>query len=138
MFSDMTFQETRALATVLQCHNVSPGQCLFKEGAPGLFLALVLSGKVEIDKAGSDGNRLVGFAGPGKAVGEMALIDDEARSATCTAVEPTHIAVLSRKEYEQLASMHPALALKLMTRLAKQVSQRLRATTGQLVDRLDA
>ena len=137
LFSDLSFQEARTLAGVVQCFAGSPGQCLFEEGAPGLFLALILSGKVEIDKARGDAQRIVGFAGLGKAVGEMALIDGETRSASCTMIEDTQLAVLQRTAYEQLAKAHPALALKLMTRLAKQVSQRLRATTGQLVDKLD-
>jgi CRP-like cAMP-binding protein len=57
--------------------NFTPGVRLFKEGDDGDVAYLIKSGKVKITMTGGDGQqKVVGLAGPGSIVGEMALIDN--------------------------------------------------------------
>jgi len=113
------------------------GAIIFQEGDSEAYLALILTGKVEVRKSDSKHkDKPIGYIGPGKTVGEMSLLDGEPRSATVVANEDSYLLVLGAEEYNLLAERHPALALKIATRIAKSLSQRLRQTSGRLIDKL--
>ena len=77
--------------------NFNVGARLFKEGDAGDVAYLIKSGKVKITKTGEDGQqKVVGLVGSGGIVGEMALIDDQARIATVEAMEDTTVLVISQ------------------------------------------
>lgn len=137
LFNPLTGSETLALARHLRVHHVAPGAWIFREGDAGDFLGVILDGHVEILKSDDSGqSHLIADARSGKTVGEMALIDGERRSASCRCVASTELAILARKDYEKLVESAPALAYKLVLRLARLMSQRLRQTTGHMLDHL--
>lgn len=137
LFADLEIRELEALAGNMLLASVHAGDIVFQEGDPGHFLALVLEGKVEIIKeTDNHDSRKLGIATPGKTVGEMALIDGEHRSATCRSTTDSELALLTAPHFHSLTQKTPLLGFKIMARLAKMVSQRLRQTTGQLIDRL--
>jgi CRP-like cAMP-binding protein len=74
--------------------------------------------------------------GPGRAFGEMSVIDAEPRSATLVAREPGLLMVLTGESFASLSDEHPRVALNLLQRMARSLSQRLRQTSGQLADYL--
>lgn len=118
---------------------IPAGRTLFKEGDHDAFLGLVISGYLEIVKHDSAEHALVvGRVGRGKIVGEMSLLDGNARSATAVAAEPTTLMILSKQAFDQLASEHPSIALQLTMTIATAIAQLLRQTTGALVEHLGA
>ena len=77
--------------------NFGTGVRLFKEGDAGDVAYLINSGKVKVTKTGGDGQqKVVGLVGSGGIVGEMALIDNQARVATVEAMEDTTVLVISQ------------------------------------------
>lgn len=66
---------------------------------------------------------------PGSTVGEMGLLDGQARSATCTACSAMRCAVLTRESLLSLSARHPEIAVKLMFVIALSVTVRLRDAT---------
>lgn len=137
LFADLDVREARLLAGHMLLYGAHKGATIFKEGDPGSFLCLILEGKTVITKQGDDGNEhTIGIAGPGKTIGEMALIDGEPRSASCTCQTDVEVALLSKNQFDKLVQSAPLLGYKLMARLAKLLSQRLRQTTGLLVDHI--
>ena len=58
--------------------------------------------------------------------GEVALLDQEARSATVEADEDLVCYVLTRSSFEKLTADHSAIAIKLLTNLGRELSGRLR------------
>ncbi|MCP4722502.1 MAG: cyclic nucleotide-binding domain-containing protein, partial [Desulfobacteraceae bacterium] len=66
--------------------------------------------------------------------GEMALIDGEPRSATGIAAEETIIFFMEEKALMKLAEDEPKLGVQLLWKISKLISQRLRQTTGMLID----
>jgi CRP/FNR family cyclic AMP-dependent transcriptional regulator len=96
------------------------GDTIFREGDNALDLFVVKSGQVRIQI----GNRTVTELAPDTIFGEMALIDDEPRSATAIAVTDVELVAVSEKQFLFLVSQTPYFALKVMRVLA----QRLRAT----------
>ena len=69
--------------------------------------------------------RLITFS-PGTVFGEMALLDQEARSATVEADEDLVCYVLDRASFEQLTRQNPAIAIKLLTNLGRELASHLR------------
>ncbi len=74
---------------------------------------------------------------PGRSLGEMSMIDGEARFATCVAVEPTLVAVLDRENLARIIVEQPLLGAKILMELVLMLSQRLRATSSRLMELLD-
>jgi CRP-like cAMP-binding protein len=135
LFSSLPWDEVQVLANYLQGYRIASGTIIFREGEAGSFMCLLVQGEVEIYKADTGGwlRELVTIK-RGSTIGEMSLIDYEPRSATCIAKEDSLVLILSRQNYESILKEHPAVAVQLVCRIAKLLSQRLRAQNGQMVD----
>ena len=64
----------------------------------------------------------------------MALIDGQPRSASARAARDSTLMVLSAEGLQNMNNDQPRLAFRLAMKLARDLSVRLRATSGQLVD----
>jgi CRP/FNR family transcriptional regulator, cyclic AMP receptor protein len=96
------------------------GSVIFREGDEARELFVIKSGQVRIQI----GNKTITELAPDSIFGEMALIDNEPRSATAVAVTDVELVPVSEKQFLFLVSQTPYFALKVMRVLA----QRLRAT----------
>lgn len=135
MFADLSWPELKAISAYMRAYRVSPGAEIFSEGDAGDYFGLVLDGRIEVFKQDQNENRqLVGSIAAGKTFGEMALLDGERRSASCVAPVETTLVVLNRGNFDKLLHETPALGVKLLHKLARVLSQRLRVASGQLVD----
>ncbi len=103
LFEGLPPEDLRRIAEVGEERHASAGETLFREGDEGDAFYAVISGSVEIFRARSDGGeeRLAIRRG-GDAFGEMALLDDAARSATARAKEDARLFVLERGPFRSL------------------------------------
>jgi CRP-like cAMP-binding protein len=132
---DFDFRQIEGITKYMTAFSACGGQTLLSEGSDGSFMAIVLSGCVDIVKKDSTGvQKLIARLGPGKVIGEMGMIDGGKRSATATASTNTSVLVLSRNAFENMKQEKPRLALQVMTSLAKIESHRLRQTSGKLIE----
>ena len=110
---------------------------IVREGGHEVYLCLLVDGKVRVEK---EGDRRVakslGSVGPGKTFGEMSLIDGEPRSASIIAEEAATLLVLTGDDFQSLSVEVPRLAIKILLKISKVMSQRLRQTTGALLNHL--
>jgi CRP-like cAMP-binding protein len=137
LLSDLSGREPEMLSDHLQAYAADPGCVIFREGEPGRFMCLLVSGRVTTYKESDIEHRAeVASESRGRSIGEMALIDGEPRSATCIATEPSVLLLLSQADFRRLGEERPALALKLLLRITRLMSRRLRLTSGRLVDYL--
>ena len=90
--------------------TLEAGECLFHEGEPGNCAYVLESGQMEVS-TGRDGARVVlATVGPGALLGEMALINNQPRMATLTAIEPTRLVMITRDYLsERLETADPML-----------------------------
>lgn len=138
MFKDMEWAQIEALANYIQLYHANPNTVLFREGDRGDFMCVVLEGKLEVRK--EDAQRVIKTVStvlPGRSLGEMTMVDGEPRSATAVAVEESSLAVLTQENFKLIMHDRPALAVKLLYKIAQLISQRLRQTSGLLVDHLE-
>ena len=103
---------------------LSAGQTLFKEGEQGDLMYVLISGTAEIIVH----NRVVETGEAGIIVGEMAMIDDGARSATVVAKSDCRLFPIDRKRFNFLVQQTPNFALYIMRVMA----DRLRKTDDYL------
>jgi CRP/FNR family transcriptional regulator, cyclic AMP receptor protein len=96
------------------------GTTIFREGEEAHELFVIKSGEVRIQI----GNRTVSELSADHIFGEMALIDNQPRSASAIAVTDVELVPVSEKQFLFLVGQTPYFALKVMRVLA----QRLRAT----------
>jgi len=104
--------------------SFTPGQYIFKAGDRGDAMYVVLEGEVEI----LVGSTIVEIAGTGSIVGEMALIDDEPRSATVVAKTHCRLVPVDQGQFQYMVSEGPFFALQVM----KVMADRLRKTNAKL------
>ena len=105
----------------IDAHQIEAGSVIFREGEAADRLFVIKSGEVRIQI----GNRTITELSAGDIFGEMALIDNELRSATAVAMTDVELVPVSEKQFLFLVSQTPYFALKVMRVLAR----RLRATT---------
>jgi CRP-like cAMP-binding protein len=99
---------------------IKAGSVIFREGDEAHELFVIKSGQVRIQL----GNRTLAELSANDVFGEMALIDNEPRSATALAVTDVELVAVSEKQFLFLVGQTPYFALKVIRVLA----QRLRVT----------
>ena len=101
----------------VETRNVRAGDVIFREGQPADELFVIKSGHVRIQV----GNRAIAELAADNIFGEMALIDNEPRSATAIAVTDVELVPISEKQFLFLVSQTPYFALKVMRTLAQRL-----------------
>ena len=138
MFSSLSHHEVEILSEYIRGYRVKEGATIFEEGSKGLFMCILVEGRVEIFRdTVDDGRKKVAKVRPGKSMGEMSLLDGLPHSATSIASENCILLLLTKMNFEKLAEEHPVLYSKLLSQVARLMSLRLRQTTGILLDYLD-
>ncbi|UCF09632.1 MAG: cyclic nucleotide-binding domain-containing protein [Candidatus Bipolaricaulota bacterium] len=112
------------------------GEVLFSEGSRGEEIYIVKKGKVRIDlKLGrkEDDCATVHRIRSGLVFGELALVDQRARSASATCEGPCEILYLSCKQLVELFERNNRIGYVVLGNLARLMATRLRKTNLQLV-----
>ncbi len=130
--------EVLLLAHFMDVYRAEPGVEIIREGDGGDFMLMLIEGKIEVHKRDRwNTPQLLAVVEAGRTLGEMSMIDGEARFATCIAVEPTLIAVLDRENLARIIVEQPLLGAKILMELVLMLSQRLRMTSQRLLGLLD-
>jgi CRP-like cAMP-binding protein len=94
---------------------------LIKEGTVGLGMFVITSGRVEVYKGEGENRITLTVLESGSIVGEMALIDDQFRSANVRALEPTDCLLVSRDAFNTLIRQEPEIAMAIMVVLGERI-----------------
>jgi CRP-like cAMP-binding protein len=138
LFNDLEWLEIEALSNYMQAYRADRNVTLFREGESGDYMCLILKGQVDIYKeARNTEDKIVSSVDGGKTLGEMSMVDGEPRSATAVTAEETTLAILTRANFNRLIQDKPALGVKVLMKVARLLSQRLRRTSGILIDYLE-
>jgi len=96
---------------------------IMKEGEAGVFMYVVLSGRVAI----SIKSKIVEWVGPGGVFGEMALVDQSPRAATATAETDCDLLSINRGDFLTMVKTNPVFVVSLL----KAAADRLRDMTSR-------
>jgi CRP/FNR family transcriptional regulator, cyclic AMP receptor protein len=139
LFSALDEEETRRLGAFMYVYDAPPGITVISEGEAGDFMALMMSGMVDVLRRNRYNfpSRLA-VAHAGHALGEMSMFDGEPRFASCVTLEQSRIAVLTRDSILLVLQEEPKLGNKILLKLVQLLSERLRQTSAKLVSYLEA
>jgi len=90
---------------------------LTREGASASEFFVILDGGIRIDRGGQHLRDL----GPGDYLGELALLTKGPRTATATAIGPTRLLVLTRREFNELLQDYPKIQSAVLRTMAERV-----------------
>jgi len=96
---------------------VAAGEYIFREGEVAKVMYLIIEGEVDLLL----GEAVVETAGQASFIGEMALIDDEARSASARARSDCRVFPIDEARFNLLVKETPFFALQLMKTLARRL-----------------
>ncbi len=110
------------------------GDIVIKEGDTDRSLFMISKGtaSVKVSLAGQAREKRLASFSPGAVFGEVALLDEEPRSATVTADEELVCYVLDEARFRALTREHPSVAIKLLTNLSRELSRRLRKANAMI------
>ena len=130
LFGGLLAEELQALEQTAQLVGYKARQTIFTEGSPGDGLYVVDTGLVQISAlVHEQERRVLARIAPGDFFGEMAVLDNEARSATAIAEQDTTVYFITRQDLLNLLNRSPLLATSLM----REFSRRMREINRQYV-----
>ncbi len=129
VFSMLERRDLERIADVAVPRSFGPGQVVFREGDASDTCYVVQEGHARAVRAHGDGRTItLASFGPGDFFGELAMFDDERRSATVEAIEPTSVVGVLGPDMRRLMVEHPQISARLVIALA----QRLRESNERL------
>jgi len=128
-FEALDRADLERIAEVAVPRSFDPGQLVFREGDDSDTCYIVRDGQARAIRSHTDGRTItLASFGPGDIFGELAMFEDERRSATIEAIEPTTVVGVLGGDMRRLMSEHPGIAMRLAVALAG----RLRETNERL------
>jgi CRP-like cAMP-binding protein len=129
IFSELTDEDIVSLSRVAIRKHYAKDAVIFFENEEGDFFFMILDGRIKVTILGDDGREVIlSLLGAGDFFGEMALLDNEPRSATAIAVEDSELLSLHRTDFQSVLSDKTSIATSLMRIL----SGRLRKANHQI------
>jgi len=123
--------ELEALLEFGVTRRYTPRQVLFEEGDEGDSMMIVLSGRLKVSVMSLSGKEtLLDYIDKGNIVGEVAMLDGGPRAATITAIEPSEVMILHRRDLLPWLGRHTGAALNIIQTLCR----RLRNTNALVQD----
>jgi CRP-like cAMP-binding protein len=129
VFSALGEDELARVAEVAVPRRFASGEIVFREGDESSTCYIVRSGHARAVREHTDGRTItLATFGPGDIFGELAMFDDERRSATIEAIDQTEAIAILAGDVRRLLREHPDIAVKLL----RSIVQRLRHTNERL------
>ena len=85
-----------------------------REGDAGKFMYIVLSGRIAV----FINNAVVGHAGPGGMIGEIALVDGSGRAVSALAETDSTLLPVSREDFQKMVESNPRFAVTMLRSVA--------------------
>jgi CRP/FNR family transcriptional regulator, cyclic AMP receptor protein len=128
-FAELGPQELAAVAAVAMPRSFASGETVFREGDSSDTCYVVRDGRARATREHADGRQItLATFGPGDIFGELAMFDDERRSATVEAIEDLEVLAVLGGDMRRLMREHAEIAVKLAVALVR----RLRAANERL------
>lgn len=130
VFSTLEREDLERVSRLAVPRSFEPGQVVFREGDASDTCYVVRTGSARAVREHPDGRTItLATFGPGDIFGELAMFEDELRSATVEAVQPTEVVAVLGPDMRRLMVEHPEISIRLVVALGR----RLRETNDRLV-----
>lgn len=103
LFAPLDAPTLESIARSLVSVEAPPGTAVITQGEVGDRFYIVADGAIRVERGG----RAVATLRRGQSFGEVALLHDSLRNATCVAVEPSHLFALEKDDFLEAVTGHP-------------------------------
>ena len=129
IFSELTDGDITSLSRLASRRRYPKDTVVFFENEEGDSFFMILEGRIKVTILGDDGREVIlSMLGAGDFFGEMALLDNEPRSATAIAVEETELLSLHRTDFQTVLTDNRSITVALI----KVLTSRLRRANHQI------
>lgn len=126
-FKNIDTKYFKLLIKLIHNRVYSPNEYIFMQNDPGIGLYLILKGEVSITYETDDGERYdLANLSEGDFFGELALLDEDKRSASAIAMKETQIAVIFKPDLDEFIDAHPREGIKILRGISQILATRLR------------
>ena len=129
LFAELDDRELASIANVAKTRRYAKDDVIFHADESGDVFCLIKEGQVKVTMISPEGKEIIlSLLGPGEFFGEMALLDDEPRSATVVATEALELVTIWRSDFLQILGENFTITKKVLAEL----SQRLRNASNRI------
>jgi CRP/FNR family cyclic AMP-dependent transcriptional regulator len=122
LFSGLQRDELNKFAELTRERAYPKGSVILFQDDPGDSLFVLRQGRVKVVLIGEDGREVIlGVLEPGAHFGELALIDDQPRSAHVIAMDDAQLLILRREDFRRRVEANPSVAWALLTELSRRL-----------------
>jgi len=122
LFQGLSTEELSALASSSSSRSFPKNTVVIHENDPADSLFIIESGKVKVYCSDKNGKEFImNTQGAGDYFGELALLDDSARSASVRTAEKSSFCIIFKDDFNKVRDDHPNIARKLIRNLASRV-----------------
>jgi CRP-like cAMP-binding protein len=122
LFAELDDRELAAIAAVAKARRYAKDDVVFHADESGDIFCLIKEGQVKVTMISPEGKEIIlSMLGPGDFFGEMALLDDEPRSATVIATETLEVVTIWRTDFLQILTENFSIAKKVLAELSKRL-----------------
>jgi CRP-like cAMP-binding protein len=122
LFSGLQRDEIQRFAELTRERAYPKGSVILFQDDPGDSLFVLRAGRVKVVLIGEDGREVIlGVLEPGAHFGELALIDDQPRSAHVIAMDDSQLLILRREDFRRRVEANPSVAWALLTELSRRL-----------------
>ena len=119
IFSETPDRVLASVARIIEEIPLSAGENFIQEGEAGDCLYIIVDGTVRV----YSNERTLQILGPGKMVGELALLDPEPRSASVAAVDDALLFRIDKEPFDEVLTDRPEIALGIIRKLTRRIRE---------------
>jgi CRP/FNR family cyclic AMP-dependent transcriptional regulator len=117
LFAGVSKRDLEFVASRVDEVSLKAGQTLITEGQPTESFFILVSGQVQVSRAGKAAARL----GPGDFFGEIGMLDRGPATATVVTEGPVEAMVLSHAQFRDAIKGNDGLAMQVIAAMAKRL-----------------
>lgn len=135
LFKDLNDEERSIIASSVEVKSYKANTLVFTENNPRKSLFIIFDGEVELFKKTPFGEeKRLSLFSKYDFLGEGALMDDSPHSTSARALLNSTLLTISRPKFLELFKDHAEAAVKILSRVAKVISRRMRQTNSRIVN----
>lgn len=127
LFKSLSKKDLENLMGIIHKRNYLAGEYIFYQGDPGIGLYIIREGEVLITRESDNGEKItLAVFQNGDFFGELALVDNDKRSASAIAKSDTKLSVIFKPDLDEFIEKYPKKGIKILRGIAEITAVRLR------------
>ncbi len=133
LFQNLSERHLEMVVSLTAIKEFSRGEVIFRQGDIGDTFYIIIDGRIRISRQiPGMGEEALAILSPGDYFGEMALLEEEERSADALVHEKAALLSLAKQDLEDLLFVNKEVAYEVLWAFVRTLSSRLRETSNKL------